>query len=50
MITKTDLTIEKGYDGKLIVSCLVEGYLVVRRFMGYTRREAIKLFLTEVNK
>ena len=42
------MTIERNPEGAWIVSDIVAGYLVSRRFYGYTKREAIRLFKMEM--
>jgi hypothetical protein len=49
VITKTQLTIEKNKFGGYIISAIIGGYLVTRKFSYYTKREAARLFLNEVN-
>lgn len=48
MLTKKDLSVEITYNG-INISCVVHGYRVSRKYIGYTKREAIRLFLAEVN-
>ena len=38
------MTIDKNAEGAWRVSDIVNGYLVTKRYYGYTKREAIKLF------
>ena len=38
------MTIERTLQGAWRISALINGYLVTRQFMGYTRREAIQAF------
>lgn len=40
--------IERNYEGAWVVSDIVGGYRVVRRYYGYTKGEAIKLFQNEL--
>ena len=49
MITKNDLTIDRTSEGATRISALVNGYLETRRYLGYSKRKAIALFLEEVN-
>jgi hypothetical protein len=42
------MTIEKNYEGAWIVSDIVGGYLVTRRYYGYNKREALADFRREV--
>ena len=50
MITKTHLTIEKNKYGGYIISAIIDGYLVTRKFSYYTKREAARVFLNEANR
>jgi len=38
------MTIDKNAEGAWRISDIIGGYLVTRRYYGYTKREAIKLF------
>ena len=49
MIRQTDITLEKNNQGAWVASAIVSGYLVTRQFYYYTKREAARLFLNEVN-
>jgi len=41
-------TVERiQHSGMLVVSAVVNGYLVTRRYIGYTKREAIRRFKEE---
>lgn len=35
------------HSGMIVISDFIGGYLVTRRYIGYTKREAIKLFREE---
>ena len=39
-----NLSYRKTFQGAWVVSALVDGYLVERQFMGYTKKEATRLF------
>jgi hypothetical protein len=41
------MSIDKNSEGAWRISDVVDGYLVTRRYYGYTKREAIKLFKEE---
>ena len=41
------MTIDKNAEGAWRITDIVDGYLVTRRYYGYTKREAIKLFKEE---
>ena len=49
MITKNQITIETNKYGGYEITAIVNGYLVTRQFFYYTKREAARLFLNEVN-
>jgi hypothetical protein len=49
MIRAADLTTEKNHTGGLVITALVKGYLVTRHYYYYTKKEAARLFLDEVN-
>lgn len=38
------MTIEKLHDGSLLISDIVGSQLVKQKYMGYTKREAIRKF------
>jgi hypothetical protein len=38
------MTIERTFQGAYKISAIVNGYLVTRQYMGYTKREAIQRF------
>ena len=42
------MIIERNYEGAYIVSDIVDGFRVCRRYYGYTRREALTMFRREV--
>lgn len=48
MLTKKDLNVEIAHNG-INISCMVDGYRVSKKYIGYTKTEAIRLFLAEVN-
>lgn len=41
------MTVSKNHEGAYVISDIVNGYLVVKRYYGYTKREAIKLYKEE---
>jgi hypothetical protein len=45
-----DITIQKNKFGGYIISAIVSGYLVTRTFTYYTKREAARLYLQEINR
>jgi hypothetical protein len=49
VITQTEITLEKNETGGLVITALVSGYLVTRHYYYYTKREAARLFLNEIN-
>lgn len=38
------MTIEKTFQGAILIRDVVDGYMVYEQYMGYTKREAIKRF------
>ena len=45
-----DLTISRvQHNGMIEIYCLVDEHLVHRQYMGYPKREAVRLFLEEAN-
>jgi hypothetical protein len=44
----SDITITRNHEGAYVLSAMVRGYLVTKRYYGYTKREAIKAFKGEV--
>jgi hypothetical protein len=49
VITQKEITLEKNETGGLVITALVSGYLVTRHYYYYTKREAARLFLQEIN-
>jgi hypothetical protein len=41
------VTIEKNSEGAYFISDIVDGYLVTKRYYGFTKREAVRLFKEE---
>jgi hypothetical protein len=42
------MTIEKNMNGFWVISDIVDGYLVTRRYMDYTKKEAVAMFKAEL--
>lgn len=42
------MLVERTHSGVWCISEIVKGVLVTRRYMGYSKREAIQLFKREV--
>lgn len=42
------MTIERNYEGAYIVSDIVNGYRIARKYYGYSKREALAMFKAEV--
>ncbi len=38
------------HSGMVIVSDIIDGYLITRQYMGYTKQEAIQAFIDEQTK
>ena len=49
MITRKDITPERDIRGGWVFSVISKGVRVSRRFYGYTKKEATRLFLEEIN-
>ena len=41
------MTVDKNSEGAWRVSDIINGYLVTKRYYGYTKKEAIKMFKEE---
>ena len=41
------MLVEKTFQGAWSISAIINGYLVTRQYMGYTKREAMRLFKAE---
>ena len=37
------MTFQKNHDGTLVISEVIDGYLVTKRFIGYNKTEATRL-------
>jgi hypothetical protein len=44
------MTIEKAYDGAIVIMDVIKGVLVTRRYYGYTKREARSMFNNEAKE
>lgn len=42
------ISIERKHDGSLVLSAIVDGYLVQRRYYGYGKQEARRMFKEDV--
>jgi hypothetical protein len=42
------MIVEKNYEGAWVVSDIVGGYWVSRRYYGYSKRKALAMFKAEV--
>lgn len=40
----TTMSIERTFQGAYKISAIVNGYLVTKQYMGYTKREAVQAF------
>lgn len=38
------MTIERTCQGAYKISAMIDGYLVTKQYMGYTKREALQAF------
>lgn len=41
------MTVTKNREGAYVISDIVDGYLVTKRYYGYTKREAVALYKKE---
>lgn len=48
-IRHCDLSFSRPLSGWVVISALSQGRLVTRKYAGYTKRAAARLFLEEVN-
>jgi len=48
-IRHKDLTFDAQPTGWLVISALVNGYFMTRKYGGYTKKQAARLFLEEAN-
>lgn len=48
-VRHADLTIEKNREGFWVISAMVGGYHVRRRYYGWPKRVCASMFLKEVN-
>jgi hypothetical protein len=46
-MSKYSLEIERKFQGAWRISAIVDGYLVSKQYMGYTKKEAVSLFQQE---
>ena len=44
------MTIRKSFQGAWIISDIIDGYLVEKQYMFYTKKEAIRLFKENYKK
>ena len=42
------MTLDKNINGYIVISDIIDGYWVTRRYMGYTKKEAKRLFKKEM--
>ena len=48
-VTERDLSYRRTFQGAWVVSAMVGGYREERHYLGYTKREASRLFRDEMN-
>lgn len=48
-VTERDLSYRRTFQGAWVVSAMVGEYREERQYMGYTKREASRLFRDEMN-
>lgn len=44
------MTIRKNVNGYWIISDIIDGYRVVRKYLYYTKKQAIRLFKKDTKK
>jgi hypothetical protein len=44
------MTIQKTLTGMIVISDVVRGYLMTVKFIGYSKKEAVKKFKSNVSK
>jgi hypothetical protein len=49
MVTENDISYRRTFQGAWALSAIVGGYREERQYMGYTKREASRLFRNEFN-
>lgn len=42
------VSVRENYQGYLVLSCIFKGYLVERKYMYYTKKEALEQFKIEL--
>lgn len=48
--TYADITARRTYQGAWACSAMVGGYFVESQYIGYTKREALKMFHEAINR
>lgn len=41
------IQIERTFQGAWLISAMIDGYLVSKQYMGYTKKEAVSMFQQE---
>ena len=49
-IRLADISVTRNGEGALVLSIIHAGYLVTRRYYGYTQRDAMRLFRSELEE
>lgn len=49
-LSKNSIEIEQTFQGAWRISAIVKGYLVSKQYMGYTKKEAIALFIQQFSE
>lgn len=49
-VTERDLSYRRTCQGAWAITAIVDGYLVERQYMGWTKRDASRLFRDEMNR
>ena len=48
-VKQKDLTVEMPPTGWIVISAVIDGYIETRKYGGYSKREACRLFREEFN-
>jgi hypothetical protein len=46
-MSEYSIEIERTFQGAWRISAMIDGYLVSKQYMGYTKKEAVSLFQQE---
>lgn len=46
-MSEYSIQIERTFQGAWLISAMIDGYLVCKQYMGYTKKEAVSMFQQE---